>query len=224
MLQRNKIRDLLLGLVGMLFLISGAVTLTLSFRGLYRFDVKRLHLAEETGYSEEEILDNYNELIDYNLSPAHTQLKFPTFPMSEEAEIHFREVKVIFQGFLKLLIVTGILYLASGLYLARKNEWRFLKYTGICSLVIPAVAGLLVALNWDWVFVTFHELVFPNDYWLFDPVTDPVILVLPDEFFLHCAVLLIGLVLAGAFICIGVYHAGQVHHRKRLSAGKREYV
>lgn len=215
MLQQNKIRALLLGLVGMLLLISGAVTLTLSCKILYRYDMKHLHLAEETGYSEEEILANYEELIDYNLSPSHTRLEFPTFPMSEEAEIHFREVRVIFQGILKLLVVTGILYLAGGIFLARKKDWAFLKYTGICSLVIPTITGILIAANWDWVFVTFHELVFSNDYWLFDPVTDPVILVLPDTYFMHCALMIIGLVLTGAFVCLGCYHGIRAYQRKQ---------
>ena len=205
MLQRTKIRDCLLGVLGMLFLISAAVTLTLSCRCLYRSDMKHLHLSEEMGYSGEEILANYEELIDYNLSPFHTRLEFPTFPMSEEARIHFQEVKVIFQGFLCVLIVSGVGYLIGAFILIRRTEWRFLKYTGICSLVIPIVTGILIAVNWDWAFETFHELVFANDYWLFDPVTDPVILVLPDEYFMHCAVMIIVLVVAGALGCLGWY-------------------
>ena len=205
MLQRTKIRDWLLGMTGMLFLISAAVMLTLSGSLLYRSDMKRLHLSEKTGYSEEEILANYKELIDYNCSPFHTSLNFPTFPMSEEARIHFQEVKTIFQGFLWVLLLTGTGYLTGAILLMRRKEWRFLKYTAICSLVLPALTGILTAANWDWLFETFHEMVFANDYWLFDPVTDPVILILPDEYFMHCAVMIICLTVAGALFCLGVY-------------------
>ena len=202
MLQRNKIRAFFFGLVGMLFLISAAVILTLVCKSLYKSDMKSLHLAEETGYSKEEILANYEELIAYNLSPFHKELKFPTFPMSEEARIHFKEVKVIFQGFLYLLAVT--LCLLAGIFICchKKKDWLFLKYTGICSIVIPGVCGILIAMNWEKVFVTFHELVFRNDYWLFDPATDPVILVLPDAYFMHCAVMIIGIVLTGAAVSL----------------------
>ena len=64
----------------------------------------------------------------------------------------------------------------------------------------------MIALNWEKVFISFHELVFQNDYWLFDPVTDPVILVLPDEYFMHCAIMIIGIVLLGAGVSLGIYH------------------
>ena len=67
MLRCNKIKAFLSGLVGMVFLISVAVILTLSCKSLYKADMRHLRLAEETGYSEEEILVNYEELIDYNL-------------------------------------------------------------------------------------------------------------------------------------------------------------
>lgn len=213
MLQRNEVKGFLCGLIGMLFLISAAVMLTLSCKSLYKADMKRLDLAQETGYSEEEILENYKELIAYNISPLHKELKFPTFPMSEEAGIHFKEVKVIFQGFFWMMILSGIAFFMIAAFQIRKKDWKFLKYTGICSLVIPCITGALVAWNWEWVFVTFHELVFANDYWLFDPVTDPVILVLPDEYFMHCAVMIIGLVQTGAAVCLALY-AGKVRKKE----------
>lgn len=206
MLCRNKIKALFSGVVGMMFLISVAVILTLSCKSLYKADMRHLHLTEKTGYSEEEILANYEELIDYNLSPFHKELKFPTFPMSEEARIHFEEVKVIFQGFLYLMVFGGILFVIISICMAKKKDWLFLKYTGICSIAIPSVLGGMIALNWEKVFITFHELVFQNDYWLFDPVTDPVILVLPDEYFMHCAIMIIGIVLLGAGVSLCIYH------------------
>ena len=206
MLQRNKIRAFLLGLVGMVFLLSAAVVLTLCCRSLYKADMRHLHLARQTGYSEEEILANYNELIDYNLSPFHTRLEFPTFPMSQEAEIHFKEVKRIFQGFLWMLVVSGVFLGVITVRGRKKKNWMFLKYTGICSIAIPVAAGILIWRNWERVFVTFHELVFQNDYWLFDPVTDPVILVLPDEYFMHCAMMILAILFVGAAASLLFWH------------------
>ena len=40
-----------------------------------------------------------------------------------------------------------------------------------------------------------HRIFFRNDYWIFDAETDPVIRMLPEEFFLHCGLLIILLVL-----------------------------
>lgn len=215
MLQRDKIRAFVSGLTGMLFLISVSVILTLSCRSLYKADMKHLHLAEETGYPEEEILANYDELIDYNLSPFHRELKFPTFPMSEEAKIHFEEVKVIFQGFLYLMLISGVLLAGIVIWMNKKKDWLFLKYAGISSIAIPIFLGALIALNWEKVFVTFHELIFRNDYWLFDPATDPVILVLPDAYFMHCAVMILAIVLAGAGGFLGTYHILSIRQQRK---------
>ena len=56
---------------------------------------------------------------------------------------------------------------------------------------------------------------FSNDYWLFDERTDPVINILPDEFFLHCALLIILLILAASLIMGLIY----LRQKKRRSGG-----
>lgn len=48
----------------------------------------------------------------------------------------------------------------------------------------------------------FHKIMFRNDYWLFDEALDPVIKILPDAFFFHCAVMIILLILFGSLLCI----------------------
>ena len=45
----------------------------------------------------------------------------------------------------------------------------------------------MIASNWEAFFIGFHHVMFSNDYWLFDPLRDPVILLLPEQFFFHCA-------------------------------------
>ena len=88
---------------------------------------------------------------------------------------------------------------AAEIIAAKKKRFGSLfAAAGIISVGIPAALGLLIAANWEWVFITFHKLVFQNDYWLFDPYTDPVITILPDEFFMHCAALIMILVLTGS--------------------------
>ena len=71
---------------------------------------------------------------------------------------------------------------------------------------LPAFLGFMVAVNWDYVFVTFHQLVFNNDYWLFDSSTDPIIDILPDGYFMHCAIMIFALVFVGSFLCFIFSH------------------
>lgn len=45
------------------------------------------------------------------------------------------------------------------------------------------------ATDFDRAFAVFHGIFFPGkENWLFDPATDPVILLLPEEFFRNCAI------------------------------------
>ena len=63
---------------------------------------------------------------------------------------------------------------------------RMALASGILCIVLPAFLGIMVAVNWEYVFVTFHQLVFNNDYWMFDPTTDPIINIL--RMFILCIV------------------------------------
>lgn len=209
----KKISDAVMAILLTAFLISGAVIITLACRPLYYLDIKTLHIAEESGYSEAEIRENYDTLIDYNLLPWQKELEFPTMSMSEYGKIHFQEVKVIFQLF-QITFVSSFLLMMVGIFIKRKKrEYGYLKWAGFLTIAIPTFIGIFVAVCWDQVFVWFHELVFRNDYWLFDPATDPVITILPDAFFMHCAMLILTIVLVGAVVCLFLWH----HLTKRCS-------
>ena len=198
--------NILTAFLGFLFLVSLSVTLVLNMRWIYRYDVQAMNLAEVTGYSEEVILENYDVLIDYNLiTKGIDTLEFPDFPMSEQGRIHFEEVKQIFVVLQYGCIVTGILFLILLIHQLRKREYGALKLTAVFSLVLPTVIGVLAVFFWEKVFVLFHRIFFRNNYWLFDPTTDPIIDVLPDQFFFHCAAAIVLMVLAGSLLCMVSY-------------------
>ena len=194
-----------LALILTLAIIGISVVGTLAFRPLYYHDMKALEIAEYSGYPEAEIRENYDALIEYNMAWRDGDLSFPTLPMSENGKTHFEEVKEIFDIFKYLAVFGSILGVAGIVFMAMKKEYRYLKMTAIVSCGLPVVLGILVALFWDKVFVIFHELFFNNDYWIFDYRTDPIILLLPDEFFMHCAFLIFGGVLFGAAVCLVSY-------------------
>ncbi len=203
--MKAKVYHTLLALVLTLTVISVSVVAVLAFRPLYYLDIKALDIPAQSGYTEEEIRENYDVLIDYNLSLGKERLKFPSLAMSDPGRIHFEEVKVIFNLF-EYLALGGVVLSAAGIiFCARRKEFLYLKLASILTVALPAVLGLFVALNWDRAFVTFHHLAFDNDYWLFDPLTDPVITILPDTFFLHCALMILGCVVLGSVVCGVVY-------------------
>lgn len=75
-----------------------------------------------------------------------------------------------------------------------------------------AIAGVLAALDFDRAFTVFHSIFFPGkDNWLFDPMTDPVILILPEEFFRSCAIL----ILAAVLLCCAALIIADLCRRRR---------
>ena len=112
---------------------------------------------------------------------------------------------LIFVALEYMAIVTGILAIAGAVWMKKQGENLYLKYTSILTVGVPALVGAGIAINWDKAFVIFHKIFFRNDYWIFSADTDPVITILPDTFFLHCAVMILALVVLGSVICSGIY-------------------
>jgi len=185
--------------------ISASVTITLFDRGAYERLQSELDLPGIAGISEQELLENYNALIDYNSVFFTGPLAFPSLAMSEAGRVHFEEVKAIFSVFQIAFIVSAVLTCILCVFLLKKRRFRFLALGGILSLAIPAaVVCVMLAVGWDRFFVLFHELFFNNEFWVFDSQTDPVILILPDAFFLNCLVRIIAaIVCSAALLMIG---------------------
>ena len=206
--------QIFLGLALCLFIISVSVVATQNFRPLYYADIRLLHIPESSGLDEETIRANFDVLIDYNGLFHRGSLQFPTMAMSESGRIHFEEVKAVFDLFGYTALITFVLSVIGILLARRQRRYTYLKIAGLLSIILPVLLGILVAVNWDLAFVAFHKVVFHNDYWLFDAATDPVITILPDTYFLHCAVMIFTLVILGSILCL-IFHRALSRRRTR---------
>jgi len=196
--------NIITAIVIAVLVLSSSVTATLFDRGAYIRLEEKLDLSKTTGISEEELLQNYNALIDYNSVFFSGPLVFPTLPMSDTGRIHFSQVKTIFSALQISLMISAVLAALLCVLLLRKGRGRFLAFGGILSLMIPAVVGSIMAIvGWDRFFILFHQAFFNNNYWIFDAQTDPVILILPDEFFLDCLVrIIMGIVISAILLIV----------------------
>lgn len=175
------------GITGLfLFILSGAIALTILFIPLYQFTIWAHDLPEQLGMSSEALMDNYTVLLRYLHFPWIEELNFPDFHSSPEGLFHFWEVKILFYINYAVLFVTTISSFFYIRYIKRnKLFWKLVKPFFIATWVPVGLLAFL-AVSFDLLFEWFHLLLFNNDYWLFDPSTDPVINALPQEFFMYC--------------------------------------
>ena len=175
-----------------LWLLSLAVLVAIYGAWLiYPLEVDWLKLTLQVTITKADLLKNFNVLMTYLANPLSHTLAMPDFPSSASGLKHFGDVKHLFH-----LAQAVFILLASPSWLSWKNSraekslflhQRAFTLAAILPIVI-AVVGLLI--GFDQFFTLFHEMLFPGDSsWLFNPATDPIIWVLPEEYFMHCFII-----------------------------------
>lgn len=146
-----------------------------------------------------QVQTDYWRLLAYLELPWVRHLQLQSIPITVQALIHFRDVRHL------LLIgelVSGV-SLVITIWLVHKQKrqgqlWRLLlplKW----SLYLIVMLAWLPLINFSADFVAMHRVLFTNHDWLFSPQRDPIILLMPEQFFwrlfmiwLVVALLLIG--------------------------------
>lgn len=188
-----------------IFIITLAVKFSLGFRPLYYYDINHLKITESSGIDRSTIIKNYDILIDYIQKPSVKKLKMPDFPMSREGEIHFVEVKNLFTKIDYLFYITAVITALAVFVGVKSKNFVFLRRSAMNLIVMPIILAIPFSINFNKSFTLFHKLFFNNDYWEFDPVKDPIINVLPEDFFFHCALLILGFIVVSCIILFLLY-------------------
>ncbi len=202
-------------------LLALGLILAVNLRPLYYLDIKWFKISETSGFNPVIIKENYNALIDYCSPFFRGDLVFPSLPASASGISHFAECKVIFNTIYIAGLISLIFTAVSFFIKSRNEEIKYLRNCAIATVVLPAIVGLAALINFDALFLLFHKLVFNNNDWLFDPATDPVIMILPEEFFLQCAVIIILVMLIGAGIALWIYLVKKKHHKTQSLLPKK---
>ncbi|WP_122639230.1 MULTISPECIES: TIGR01906 family membrane protein [unclassified Romboutsia] len=190
-----------------LLIIGCSIRIVVAFKELYYFDINYLNIDEMNNLTKEEIKLNYDYMIDYNLNKISGDFELPTIKSSREGKIHFEEVKEIFLNVNKLLILSFIITLIGIVYNLKNKKIDFLNITSKLVIILPILVSIPMLINFDKTFVIFHEIMFDNDYWIFDPLKDPVINILPQEFFYHAGLMIVVFVILSSIVLHLIYKA-----------------
>ena len=175
-----------------LFLLSLAILLTIYLAWVvYPLEISWLNLTNRVHLQLQTIQHNFNVLMDYLTNPLSQVLEMPNFPSSASGIHHFAVVKGLFHLAQGVAVVTLPIFYLFWKQVIRKGFLPLYRRALLIILSLPLVLGLVgVFIGFEQFFTLFHQILFVgDDTWLFDPAKDPVILILPENFFLHAFLL-----------------------------------
>lgn len=126
-------------------------------------------------------------------------------PLYNQEEIgHMLDVKTLADAFKRLMWVLAIVAVGGLIFLliqpeARQVGYRTMMRGGVLTAGILVVVGMLIGVAWNFVFVQFHELLFPPGTWTF-AYTDSLIRLFPEKFWFDFGVIWVGGILVQGII------------------------
>ena len=179
----------------MLFLLSLSILLTIYLAWIfYPMEIQYLNLAGRVYLKPETILYNFHILMNYLTNPFSQVLEMPDFRSSAAGLHHFAAVKKLFHLVQLVAVVTLPCFYFFVKKIVKKDFLPLYRKSILTLVLLPLVIGLVgVLIGFEQFFTLFHQILFVgDDTWLFDPAKDPVILILPETFFLHAFLLFFG--------------------------------
>ena len=176
----------------LLFLLSLAILVTIYLAWiLYPFEISWLNLTSRVHLKSEIIHYNFHILMDYLTNPFNQVLEMPDFPSSVSGLHHFAVVKAFFHLTQGVALVSLPVFFLFWKNVVRKGFLSLYRKPLVFMVGLPVGLGLFgLFIGFEQFFTLFHQILFVgDDTWLFDPAKDPVILILPENFFLHCFIL-----------------------------------
>lgn len=224
-MKPSKLLSLFTGVFTALLVLSASIAVPLLCRPFYYAHIKALNLDGYTGLSVEQIKEAFDQVMDYCLG-LRPDFAAGVLPFSASSASHFADVRVLFLLDLWIAVIS-LAALVILFVLSRKRKLTpapllghgpgFWAAIGLGGLFL--IVGGLAATNFGRAFVVFHSIFFPGKTnWLFDWRTDPIILLLPEDFFRNCAILILALLVFWCVVLIAADLLAQRRRKKRTAA------
>ena len=197
-------RDKLRFSASVLCLLAASILLTIYLAWLfYPLEISYFALPDKLHLKAETIQFNFNILMNYLTNPFSQKLVMPDFRSSTAGLHHFQAVKYLFHLAQAIFLVTLPALIFFFKEVIKKGFLGLYRRAFLLISILPLVLGVLAFLiGFNNFFTLFHQVLFVGDStWLFDPAKDPVIWILPEEFFMH-AFILFALLYEGIFLTL----------------------
>lgn len=199
----SKKRGIICGLVISGWILLGAIIITVNCLPLCWVLVRHYHWGQSLGLNDQAAFREYLRVWQFLNFPTRTTIG-GHLALSVPAQTHFQDVKHLVWGvYIGFIGITALI----------KPVWRWSHdaYSlWLARLVLRGVAGISICLaslaivDFNDFFVIFHQLLFRNQDWLFDPRRDQIINLLPSYYFAICFGLFFALFIGGILLGIWV--------------------
>ena len=221
----------------LVLILCQSIIIPTFFMPFFRWQYRRLEVAENIDIDFDELMHVTTELLDYMRgrrddlqgiravvageqrgAAADGYREFFECPVEV---IHMVDVRLLYDilfvvrnvalfGFIGVVLGMVLMQYKVPYLLARCTREVFAGFIGLLALLTGAAAW-----DFDRAFEIFHLILFDNDYWILNPARSLLINMVPIGFFIHIAIfigLLMGLTMLTIIIIDSVYLAG---HKRR---------
>lgn len=186
------------------------------------FEQGRADAATWTGLTPGELAYVTDEILaDLVVGPPDFDVELDGQPVLVEREReHMRDVRSVFATFALMAVGGAVLllaaFLASGWFGVRSRAgfWRRLAASGKAVAIVTVVGGLAGMVFFDVAFELFHRLFFPPGTYLFDPRTDRLVQLFPEQFWVETTIG-VGIVVTVLSIVLAVLAGRRAARRDR---------
>jgi len=169
------------------------------------FDQDRSDVARITGYTPAQVHDVTGSILsDLVFGPPVFGAKVNDVAvLGEREQSHMVDVRTVLMSLGLVALAATVLLAALGVASrGRRWFWRAVE-TGASVLVGGViVVGVAFALFFDQAFELFHKMFFPPGTYMFDPLTDRLVQLFPDQFWSETSVAIALAVLLLAFLVV----------------------
>ncbi len=200
-------------------LVITGITIAIFFNPVWvSFDQARADAAAWTGWPAPAVDAVTREIVaEVWLGPGTFLQRVAGQPVLEARErAHMDDVRRVVMEFYALVVAAAVVLLLAGA-LSRGSPWFWRSVgTGAKLLAVGTVAiGITFAIFFDTAFTILHELLFPAGTWTFDPATDRLVQLFPDQFWTETSV---AIAIVGLLLAAGTWLVARRLARPRLPA------
>jgi integral membrane protein (TIGR01906 family) len=204
--------------------IAGAAVILLLNPIWVDFEQRRSDVTGLTGYSAPEVSAVTGSILsDLVFGPPNFDVAVGGAPVLTERErSHMADVRHAF-GLAGIVVLAGcVVLVAVGVgWRGGARFWRAVRAGGLLAVGVVAVAGTLSVLFFDQAFELMHRLFFASGTYTFNPRTDKLVQLFPDQSWFESAVALaVAMMVIGVAVAAGAGRLAGRASAEALAAGE----